>query len=338
MPKTIRWLVVLLAVQVLMALGLNFSNIWFSEPPGAAALVAVAQNQINRIVLEGPEQTKVVLIKEEGTWRLPEAGKFPADSNRVNRMLERLTSLKTGTPIATTAGAKTRFKVNDESFERRITLGQGDKTLTTLYIGSSPGLRRSYARADGEDSIFALELAAYEVPVQSADWEDKTILQLPKADIVALELVGLRFGRSTQTTSLTPAEQTDSQTAAGVSASVWEATGLDGDRHLNLKSDAIDKLARLLADLTIEKVLGQEIKKEYGLDKPVLTITLTRKGGSTFIYRLGKNPNKEEYTLKVSNRPEYFRLPSYKATALLEAADRKQLLDRSSEADAHTSS
>lgn len=339
MPKTIRWLGALLAVQLVMAIGLNLPSLWPSAQPGAAPLVQVPQTRINRIVLEGPEQAKVVLVKEGDTWTLPELGKFPADSNRVHAMLAKVTGSKTDAPIATTAGAKARFKVGAEAFERRISFAENDTTLATLYLGSSPGPRRSYARVDGSDAVFAFELATYEVPVQSADWEDKTILQLPKSDITALEVAGLRMERSAQASPVQDEKQTKDQPPHPVdSPRSWEIKGLEAGRHLELKSDAVDKLVRLLADLTFDKVLGLDASREYGLEKPSLTITLTRKTGDTMTYLLGKNPKKEDYTLKVSNRPEYFRLPSYQATALLEAADRKQLLNTDSDARAHTNS
>lgn len=338
MPKTIRWLGVLLAVQLVMAVGLNLPIFWPAAQPGAAPLVTVPPGRINRLVLEGPDQAKVVLVKEDGTWLLPELGKFPADSNRVNSLLERITGSKSGAPIATTAGAKVRFKVDDKAFERRITLAQDDKTLATLYLGSSPGIRRSYVRAGGGDTVFALELAAYEVPVQLADWEDKTVLRLPQKDITVLEVAGLRIEQSTQPASSSSGKETDNQPHAVASSPVWEAKEPEAGRRLEIKPDAVDRLARRLADLTFDKVLGREVDPDYGLDKPALTITLARKTGDTMTYLLGKNPKKEEYTLKVSNRPEYFRLPSYEGTALLEAADRKQLLNAPSETRAPTKS
>ena len=327
MPKTIRWLGILLAVQLLMAVGFNLPALWPLTQPGAAPLVAVAKDQVNRIVLDGPEHAKVVLVKEGGTWTLPDLGMFPADANRVNTVLEKIISSKTSPPVATSAGAKARFKVDDETFERRITLAENDKTLATLYVGSSPGLRRSYVRAGGNDAIFALELAAYDVPVQLADWEDKTVLHLAKHDITALEIAGLRIEQAVQPASSPPSMQPDNQPHPAVSALAWTVTGLEAGRHLELKADAVDKLAQLLANLTFDKVLGRDLNQEYGLEKPLLTITVTRKTGDAITYLLGKNPKNDDYTLKVSNRQEYFRLPSYRATALLEAADRKQLLN-----------
>ena len=328
MPRTLKWLGELLAVQLLMAVGLNFPALYPVTQPVEAPLVEVEQKHINRIVLEGPGQNKVVFVKEGGTWLLSDLGKFPADSNRVNTMLEKITSSKTGPPIAVTAGAKTRFKVDDETFERCITLAENDKTLATLYVGSSPGLRRSYVRAGGEDAIFALELAAYDVPMNLADWEDKTVLHLSKNDITALEVAGLHIEQAAQPTPSSPSKQTDDHPHPAVTHPTWEAKGPDIGRHLELKSDAVDKVIQLLADLSFEKVLGRDLSQEHGLEKPLLTITLSRKTGDTLTYLLGKNPKNNDYTLKVSNRPEYFRVASYRATALLDAADRKQLLNK----------
>jgi len=330
MSKHIRWLGILLAVQLLMAGGFNLSTLWPLTQPGAAPLVVVSQDHINRIVLEAPDHSKVTLVKERTNWTLPDLEQFPADSNRVNRILEKITSSKTSPPVAITAGAKTRFKVDDEAFERRITLAENDKPLAILYVGSSPGLRRSYVRVGGNDAIFALELAAYDVPVQLSDWEDKTVLHLEKNDITALEIAGLRIEQAAQPASSPSSIQADNQPHPAVTPPTWEAKGLEAGRRLELKPDAVDKLTRLLADLSFEKVLGRDLSPEYGLEKPLLTIMLSRRTGDTLTYFLGKSSKNNDYTLKVSNRPEYFRLPSYRATALLEAADRKQLLNTAS--------
>ncbi len=338
MPKRIRWLGTLLAVQLLMAGGFNLSTLWPLTQPGAAPLVVVSQDHINRLVLEGPDHSKVTLEKEGANWTLPDLGQFPADSNRVNSVLEKITSSKTSPPVAITAWAKTRFKVDDEAFERRITLAENDKPLATLYVGSSPGLRRSYVRVGGNDAIFALELAAYDVPVQLADWEDKTVLRLEMNDITALEIAGLRIEQAAQPASSPSSMQKDNQPRPAVTPPTWEVKGLEAGRHLELKSDAVDKLARVLADLSFEKVLGRDLSPEYGLEKPLLKIMLSRKIGDTLTYLLGKNPKNDDYTLKVSSRPEYFRLPSYRATALLEAADRKQLLNTAPGTSAPTKS
>ena len=65
----------------------------------------------------------MVLAKADGQWRIADAGDFPADAKRVEQLLERLGGLRTGTPVATSASARARFKVAEREFERRWQVG-----------------------------------------------------------------------------------------------------------------------------------------------------------------------------------------------------------------------
>lgn len=314
MKKTIQWLAVLLGAQLLLALTLGLSGTALTRTKGAdAPLLAFDKAAIDRITLEGPDQTKVVLAKKAGHWQLPEADGFPADDTRVAQLLDRLAGLKGGDVVAASSSAHTRFKVSDEAFERRITLAKDDASQAILYLGTSPALRRLHARSKGEDDVHIVELAVFDVPVKAADWQDKTLLTIPQAEITAIDLDGLRLERGASDDT---EQGEDTQ---------WTASPLsDGKR---LKADAAAKLARLLAELRFEKVLGKEDKPEYGLDKAALRLALTRKGRKAIEYRLGKATDKEEYTLKVSSRPEYFRLASWTGKNLLSAAQREALLE-----------
>jgi len=84
------------------------------------------------------------------------------------------------------------------------------------------------------------------------------------------------------------------------------------------------ELAGQLAQPRIGTVLGTE--PEYGLDKPALTLSVTRVGVNTLVYRLGPTGKEGYAVLKSSARPEHFRLPGYTAEALSEAASRAQLV------------
>lgn len=313
MKKTIQWLAVLLGAQLMLALGLGLSGM-LTGPAGAEApLLAFDKAAIDRITLEGPDRAKVVLAKAAEGWQLPGAGDFPADGTRVTELLDRLAGLKGGDVVASTAGARERFKVSDEAFERRITLARGDASQATLYLGTSPALRRLHARAQGEDDVHIVELAVYDLPVKAADWQDKALLAVPQAEIAAIDIEGLRIERMARD---------DADNGEEVK---WTASPLDEGRRL--KGDAADTLARALAELRFDEVLGREAKPEYGLDKPALRLTVTRKGAEPVEYRLGKEADKEAYTLKVSSRPEHFRLATWTATALLDAARREVLLE-----------
>jgi hypothetical protein len=323
MKKTIQLLSALLAVQVLLAVGLGLTGPNLSARADDAPLLAMKKGGLDHITIEGPDKAEVVLAKEAGTWRLPQVDDFPADADRIGQLIDRLESLKRGLPVATSSGASKRFKVSEASFERRITLGDGGKTLATLFLGTSPSMREVHARRAGRKDVYTVDFATYDVPVKAEDWEDKDVLRIPEGDIWAIDVNGLHITRTAEAAATAVAKATAAQPAGSgaiQAKSVWRASG----EHL--KPQAADDLAERLANLNIGAVLGTQAKPGYGLTQPVLSLTVTRKNGQRIGYRLGKMSDGQAYALKSSTRSEYFRLPLYAAEPLVEAAQRGTLL------------
>jgi hypothetical protein len=96
--------------------------------------------------------------------------------------------------------------------------------------------------------------------------------------------------------------------------------------HETLDQANADALAGKLSGSRIGAVLGTDAKPEYGLDAPELVIGLQYKRGTELEYRLGKRDKGNDYVLKASTRPEYFRLPGYTGDALIKSAKREQLV------------
>lgn len=313
MYRTRNILAVLLAFQLLLALTLGLSDS-STAPQTAMPLVTFDRDGVDRIVLEGPEQI-LTLARRDGSWVLPEQDDFPVPDDQVKKLLDRLADLQTRLPVASSEGARKRFRVDEDDFERRITLARGEDTLARVYLGKSPGMRMIYAREDSQNDIHAVKMAAYDVPLEARDWEDKSLLTLPKQDIRSLQLAGLEIVRAG-----------DSDTDEGETpAPRWQATGLKPREQLD--QDAVDKLASQLAGLRFDRVLGKEEKDEYGLSEPVLELSVkTSDSGDSISYRLGKHSDQEVYTLKLSSRPEYFRLAAHSASTLMEAATYQQLV------------
>jgi hypothetical protein len=349
MDKTIRLLTALLGIQLLLALGLQFTgtDLAATASNSNALLVTIDKDKVDHFTIEGPDAAKVILAKVDGNWQLPKRHNFPADANKVKRLLGRLEGLKQGQAVTTTSGAHVRFKVTDDAYERRITLAAGDQTLARLYLGTSPGMRQVHARVDDQKPVYAVELDTYDIPVAADGWEDKTLLEIPKTEIQSIDVAGLHLAQMAEsaTTKNTspkdggPATEGSSENSPkeGVKPAqpAWQATGLVEGETIN--RDAVNKLAGLLADLRFGSVAGWETKAEYGLDEPILRLSLMRKSGQQVEYLLGKTPDKEEYTLKVSTRPEYFRLPTYTAKPLINAAKRETLLAMKTESKDETS-
>jgi len=322
MEKRIGLLSALLVAQLVLAVVMNSTGSDLAAHRPDTPFLELGDRVVDRITIEGPEDHKVVLGRDGEGWVLPEVGDFPADRTKVDQLLDRLRGLKRGLAVATTSGALNRFKVSDEVFERRVKLFQGQDTLATIYFGTSPGVRRVHARTSQDEAVYSTELGAYEAPAKPEDWQDKGLLRFPVSEVESMRVPGLTL------TSTIQEPEADAAPKAGTAKpphpSVWKAAGLGEDETVDQANS--DALAEKLAALTIGSVLGTEAKPEYGLDAPALTLDVQRNGSETIEYRLGKREKEKDYVLKVSSRPEYFRLPSYLAEPVIEAAARSRLI------------
>lgn len=330
MQKMIRYLGVLLAAQLLLAIAMSHTGPDLVARRPDTPLFDLAGRSIDRIVIDGPDRKQLVLARQGADWVLPGTGNFPADRSKVDQLLERLEGLKHGLAVATTSGARQRFKVSDKDFERRIRLAQGDSTLATLYFGTSPGLRQVHARSSDDSAVYTTQFGIYDAPVSAADWEDKGVLHTPRDTITSIALAGLTLQREPDAaTAGKPQTDRPADKPQTPPATHWGASGLAEGETVN--QAGANALAGQLAGLNIAAVLGREAKPDYGLDKPALTLTLTRDGGSTAEYRIGKHD--KDFVLKSSTRPEYFRLVASVADDLVKAAGRDRLVQAATRQD-----
>ena len=323
MERSIRHLGILLAAQLMLALILFFSGPDLAAVRPDTPLLHLGDKEVNRLIIEGDEDKKVVLSKEGEQWRLPDHFAFPADKQKADRLLTRLKGLKHGLPVATSSGALQRFKVTAEAFERRITLAKNDDTLATVFLGTSPGMRRMHARTESDDAVFSILFAAHEAPAQAEDWEDKEILVMPEGEIEKIRLSDLSLVRRSKAKAGAVATE-KKRSKSEESSVVWHSETIKAGE--SLQTEAVEKLARNLANLRIGKVLGIESKQTYRLNTPKLTLSLTRKGKGDVTYQLGEHTDGDFFVLKVSTRSEYFRIAKYTAEQLLKASSRGELV------------
>lgn len=305
MEKKVKILAALLGLQVLAALGLSWKASPFSSPAAGGQLLDFDSAAVDSIFIYGGEGESVELDKSNGGWQLPALDGFPADGQRIEQLLERLQQLETGSAIASSRDAQKRFKVSDDSYERKLVLKGGERELATLYLGTTPGMRRIHARSDSADAVYRVEFAASDLPLDHEGWQDNTVLQFPRDELTAIKVSGLQLER---------AKDGDDD--------VWHGEGLEEGELIN--SSAVDELARLIANLRIGKVLNDGTGPA-SLEEPALELEITR-DGETVSYRLGQSDEDEQFVLKVSSRPEYFHLPRFRAEALLESSSREALL------------
>lgn len=132
------------------------------------------------------DEGTVDLMKTGGGWQLPEG--LPADGAKVERVLEQLSDVSGGWPVASKASTAERFEVAEDNHQRHVTLKTGDETLADFYLGTSPGYRKAHARHADDDDIFAITFSNYEAGVKESDWLDKSLLR-PDGALTAVERI-----------------------------------------------------------------------------------------------------------------------------------------------------
>lgn len=125
----------------------------------------------------------VNLSKVDGAWQLPNG--VPAAAFKVDSVLERFSDAAGSWPVANTAPTRDRLEVTEENHQRHIVVRAGDDTVADIYLGTSPGYRKTHARRADEDEIYAIRFSNYEAGVKPADWLERSLLR-PKGDVAAL--------------------------------------------------------------------------------------------------------------------------------------------------------
>ncbi len=174
MKKKIPLLAGVLVLQLVVALSLF---LWEGDRSGnftTEPLMSFEPAQLDKLIVSDGD-SEVVLSKKGEQWQLSSAG-LPVTDDKLDRLLEKLKGLQTAWPVTTTSSSHERFEVSDNKARRKISLYQGDKAVAELYVGTSPGFKKSHVRVDGQDEVYALEFNAYDAPATTKEWLDKSLL------------------------------------------------------------------------------------------------------------------------------------------------------------------
>lgn len=172
-----------LAAQVVLLAIVFWPGSTSSDGESNASLLNFNSEDVSRIVISDKE-TSVVLSRAGQDWVLPEYHQLPTDPLKVTAALESLPALAQGWPVAQTPAAQQRFEVAQDNYQRKLQFANDTDTMSTLYLGTSPGFRKVHVRREGEDAIYAVEFNTFDLPVTESEWLDKTLLQLVGIDSV----------------------------------------------------------------------------------------------------------------------------------------------------------
>ncbi|MGH8475950.1 MAG: DUF4340 domain-containing protein [Methylococcales bacterium] len=301
MTRQTQVLSILLGVQIVLAAILYFTEADIGAFVSNEKLLGLQFDVLTKIAIEEAPNTTLVLEKQNQNWKLPGYFGFPASREKLDRIFKNMLDKNVDWPVATTASAGQRFKVASDSFERKLTFSSASAS-EILYLGTSPGFKKIHARIDGKNDIYAIEFSAYQASTKPIDWADQSILHVPRDEIDAIEIAGLRLQRDKHKFAL---------------------EGLDPMEE-TVDSEAQTLLSNV-SSLGFQEVLGNKDDPAYQLDKPALVFSLVKKDNQKIEYRYGRLKDKEDYVLKASGSDYYFLIPKYNVDTL-SGFDRKKLV------------
>jgi hypothetical protein len=284
MSKPQQWLGGLLAFQILLAAGLYVHDRQqAARHSQQAAILTFDKAAVDKLVLTDKDQTKVTLTKSGNGWQLPDYKGLPADQSRLDELLTTLAELKGGWPVSTSADSQEQFEVSEKKFARKIELFAGNKAVAELYLGTSPGFRKSHVRSAKDSNIYAATINSMDVPSINDQWLDRSLLKAK--DLT--EIKGADF-------QLKKAENQ------------WKLEGKEADRLNSPNASALDKS---LAGLRVES-----LQTSAPAGPPTFSLDVVAEG-KPLAYQFWKVG--EAYTVKRSDNEQSFTIskPVYEALA-----------------------
>lgn len=273
-----------LIIQVGLIVFLNSATVDYQPFAPERKLITFDPSLVDEMLISGPADEQVRIIREEGSWRLPNLFNAPAESRRVEAVLAKLAAQQKGLAVATSSGAWKRFEVADNTFNRRLQLFQDGRMLGDIYIGTAAGFQQSHARVNGENSIHTITISGFDLEPESQSWLDRSMLRLATDDISAVTFDDFELRRDDAGSfSLAPPHQGEAVVA-----------------------EQAESLFTTIADLMIESVADPAFETGTEGAEPALDFIVKTGEGSTLSYDFVAGED-QWYILTRSDLPFTFR-------------------------------
>jgi hypothetical protein len=279
-------LAALLIIQLLLALALGLSGGRTMAPTAAdEPLFGFTPEQVKGVRIESGDGAEAIsLVRRDDAWVIENLADLPVQGAKLDQLLDDLGDLKRPLPIATSEAARKRFKVADSAFERRLVIDGEQGPIGSLLIGDSPGFRRVFARPGEDQAVYDLRIALSDVSPRRDDWIDPGLLRLESEEITRIA--------------------TNDWTLAKGEDGVWALA--DSDQAPD--QEAVTAMVMRLANLSYRGVLGVEDSPAYNQQDPLVVLDIGLADGATRSYRISKAQDSEDYVLRDTARPWYFKL------------------------------
>jgi hypothetical protein len=228
------------------------------------------------------------LARADDGWVLSEIDDYPAQTESVEELLEKLLAIETNRLVTNTEASHRRLRVASDEFERCIDLETTSGDSYTLYLGSSPSYGLIHVRLEGQNETYQTdEVTSWEASASVASWIDNLYINIPTEDITSLTL-----------------KNANGEWEFYVDREGnWDLTGLG--RTEELDTSAVTTLVNRAASLSILRPLGVEEQESYGLDEPLASVSIEA-NGDTHTFQIGaQDPDDNSYVV-ISSDSDYY--------------------------------
>ena len=307
----------LLFAQILITGIVYFYTGMLRGPEAPRMLLTLDGNSVETLRIIGPGEKSVLLekAKNSGEWGLPEFNGFPANSQAVIQLIDRLTNTELGMQVSKQTDSFDRMKVADNNFERKVEIGKSSD-MKTIFFGSAPALRQAHARLSGEKIVYAVKFAPGDIDLKASDWIKKDLLVVDENKIRSIMAGNIRILR---TEDVDADGQEDSKPVWKLFINNKPAEAQDNEK--------VDEFVKEIADMQIDSI-GSNADIGNVNEKNTFFISLELEEAKKIEYTFAKLNGEEDYLMTTSLRPESFRLPPLTSQKLLELSRPNSLMKK----------
>ncbi len=295
---------ILVVLVVIVGLVENpFAKSEYAKKMEAATLLFPNFNKENVVKIEITATGETTtLTNENNQWLVASMDNYPADSEGVADVLDKVTELKTTGLVSENPEKQAEFEVDSSGAEAKLLDANGN-VLAHLFLGkTTPGYLSSYVRAADSNRVYVGKgnlKATFDKGTRT--WRDRTIFRFNKGDVTHL-------------TIKSEEEQIELQMDA---ESKWQMIKPEAFPALEAELDA---LLDSLSELDTDDFAEATDLSEYELDPPKSSVLAKLNDGSTKLLLIGKEEGGKHY-VKREDKDPVFMLFQYKINQLLKKSD-----------------
>lgn len=301
--KLTRKTLALLVIAVVLA-AFNLVGRGGTTVEALPSLPPTAPDSVHRVEISTPIQKLVLerVSREKGTpdfeeWRIVTPLDFAADASQLRTLLR---AFGRGVPMEALVdeGNHEQYGLDNENGLVVELFTTEAVPAVSLVVGKPAAGSSTFVRLPGDDAVYRADVggrARYERP--AADWRDKMVVDLDRAQVTALTLQRggevLRFERG-------PSVATDKD------GNPIPGPFIMKDAPFPVDAESVESIVRALSRVRAGEIHNPDY--EAGFEAPTARATLTLKDGSTHTLVLGGRSDAQAGFLRVDDRPEVFRV------------------------------